>query len=229
MRIAVLEDDPDQANLLKLWLEGAKHNCHIFQQASEFTRELRRGSFDLLILDWELPVSSGIEVLKWVRESADWEIPVLFVTVRDNEEDIVYALEQGADDYMVKPLTRTVTLARIHALARRASTRVSEVQTVEVGEFQINPNDGSITRSGEPTNLTEREEKLAVMLLSNVGRLITRDHLLESVWGITTKVATRTVDTHVSRLRQKLKLTPKNGWQLKAIYQHGYRLERLSQ
>lgn len=229
MRIAILEDDPDQAGLLKIWLEGAKHTCHLFQTASDLTHELRRGSFDLLVLDWELPVSSGIEVLKWVRESADWEIPVLFITVRDTEEDIVYALELGADDYMVKPLTRTITLARIHALARRASTRVSDLQTVEIEEFQINPNDGSITRNGEPTGLTEREEKLAFMLLTNVGRLITRDHLLESVWGITTKVATRTVDTHISRLRQKLKLTRENGWQLKAVYQHGYRLERTAQ
>jgi len=229
LRIATLEDDPDQASLLKLWLEGAGHTCHLFHQASDFTRELRRDSFDLLILDWELPVSSGIEVLKWVRENADWEIPILFVTVRDTEEDIVYALEQGADDYMVKPLTRTITLARINALARRASTRVSESQMVEVGEFMINPNDGSITLNGELPGLTEREEKLAVMLLSNVGRLITRDHLLDSVWGITTKVATRTVDTHISRLRHKLHLTPDNGWQLKAVYQHGYRLERISQ
>lgn len=227
MRIAILEDDLDQARLLELWLNESGHSCHSFQKAADFQRDFARDSFDLLVLDWELPVSSGIEVLRWVRQNADWSIPVLFITVRDTEQDIVEALEAGADDYMIKPVSRAVTLARIGALGRRAGG-VDAASCIELGDFAISPREGSIRRNGEPVELTERESRLAMMLFSNIGRLISRDHLLESVWGISSKVATRTVDTHISRLRQKLGLVPENGWQLKAIYQHGYRLEQLS-
>ena len=226
MRIAILEDDLDQANLVKLWLESENHACHIYTEAESFKKEMRRGSFDLLILDWVLPVSSGLEVLEWVRQNKDWDIPILFTTVRDAEEDIVTALEKGADDYMAKPLSKGVTLARVHALARRARTgHQSDEKKFSAGEFNVDLKEGVITHNDVPVELTEREYKLAVMLFNNIGRLISRDHLLETVWGITSNVATRTVDTHISRLRQKLQLVPEKGWQLKAVYQHGYRLE----
>jgi DNA-binding response OmpR family regulator len=228
VRIAILEDDLDQANLVKLWLEGAGHVCHIYPDAAGFQKDMRRGSFDLLVLDWELPVSSGLEVLKWLRHNSDWDLPVLFTTVRDSEEDIVTALEEGADDYMIKPLSKAVALARVHALGRRSRTgKQSEVKKFSVGDFTIDLKDGSILHGDEPVDLTEREFKLAIMLFNNIGRLISRDHLLETVWGITSQVATRTVDTHVSRLRQKLQLLPEKGWHLKAVYQHGYRLEQM--
>ncbi|MCG8429443.1 MAG: response regulator transcription factor [Chromatiales bacterium] len=228
MRIAILEDDLDQANLLKLWLEGSGHIAHIFTESEALQKEMRRGSFDQLILDWELPVSSGLEVLKWVRSNSDWDVPVLFTTVRDTEEDIVTALEAGADDYMVKPLSKAVTLARVHALGRRARTgKQSEEKRFTIAGFTFDLKESSISQNDTPIDLTEREFKLAIMLFNNIGRLISRDHLLETVWGISTQVATRTVDTHVSRLRQKLGLVPENGWHLKAVYQHGYRLEQL--
>ena len=97
LRIAILEDDSDQADLLSVWLEEAGYSCHSFADASAFQRQFHRQTFDLLIFDWELPESSGIDALRWVRANSDWKIPVLFVTRREREEDIVYALEQGAD------------------------------------------------------------------------------------------------------------------------------------
>lgn len=227
MRIALLEDDEPQLKLVQHWLETANHACHPHQDAEGFQREVRRTSFDLLLIDWELPVSSGIEVLRWVRREVDWPIPVIFMTARDGEQDIVEALDAGADDYIVKPASQAVTLARINALARRLGGGQRPLQ--EFGPVTIDRQQGEIRLNGNRAELTEREYRLAEMLFNNIGRIISRDHLLESIWGISATIATRTVDTHISRLRQKLQLTPEYGWQLKAIYQHGYRLERLAQ
>lgn len=225
VRIAYLEDDAAHAEMVKVWLETVDHTCRCFAQARAFLRELRQESYDLLILDWELPKSSGPEVLRWVREHVDWSIPILFVTHRDNERDIVEALEQGADDYMTKPLSREVTLARINALARRRDAFSPTGVTLQFGVYQIAPGTRTILRAGTAVDLTEREFKLAVMFFNNVGRLLSRQHLLESVWGLGPGLVTRTVDTHISRLRRKLALVPENGWRLKAVYHHGYRLE----
>ncbi|MCB1759752.1 MAG: response regulator transcription factor [Gammaproteobacteria bacterium] len=228
MRIAFLEDDRPQADMIRGWLTDAGHQCVHHASAATFLREIWRESFDLMILDWELPESSGIEVLRTVRAQSDWRIPVLFLTNRDNEQDIVAALNEGADDYVVKPASRPVTLARIEALARRSRDETIE-QRMEFGVYLFNTRKNTVMRSGEAVDLTEKEYQLASMLFSNIGRLLSRNHLLESVWGVGPELATRTVDTHVSRLRRKLALLPENGWRLKAVYQHGYRLERISE
>jgi DNA-binding response OmpR family regulator len=228
MRIAFLEDDQPQAEMIRNWLTDAGHQCTHHTSAAGFLREIWRESFDLMILDWELPESSGIEVLRTVREQSDWRMPILFLTNRDNEEDIVSALAQGADDYVVKPASRPITLARIDALARRSRTEMGDKE-MEFGDYRVNLRENTVLRQGEAVELTEKEYQLAIMLFSNIGRLLSRNHLLESVWGVGPELATRTVDTHVSRLRRKLALLPENGWRLKAVYQHGYRLERISE
>jgi DNA-binding response OmpR family regulator len=227
LRIAILEDDSDQADLLSVWLEEGGYSCHSFGDASAFQRQFHRQTFDLLIFDWELPKSSGIDALRWVRANSDWKIPVLFVTRREREEDIVYALEQGADDYMTKPVSRAITLARVRALARRSGVVKDETELVEHGDLRVDLENATVLRGGVPLELTDREARLAVTLFGNLGRLLSRDYLLESVWGLVPGIPTRTLDTHISRLRQKLGLTPDLGWQLKAVYQHGYRLEKL--
>ena len=225
MRIAFLEDDLAQAEVVSEWLQTAGHSCRHFTQAQAFIKDARRESYDLLILDWELPESSGIEVLEWVRQHFDWPIPVLFVTNRDSEQDIVLALEKGADDYITKPPSRQVTLARIAALARRGRNAGDELEAVTFGAFCFDRAENTLTRDSRPIELTDKEYQLALMLFSNAGRLLSRDHMLESVWGVGPGLATRTVDTHISRLRRKMALVAENGWRLKAVYQHGYRLE----
>lgn len=225
MRIVILEDDPDQAKLLAAWLEDDGHSAHIFHEAERFRKEFLRESYDLLVLDWELPVSSGIEVLQWVREHADWYIPVLFTTVRDKQEDIVRALELGADDYIVKPISREIVLARVHALLRRTHKAGELEQTLVRGDYSFDLQTGATTFRGESVVLTEREFKLAVMLFRNTDQIVSRGHILENIWGISNDVPTRTIDTHISRIRQKLQLLPENGWKIRAVYQHGYRLE----
>jgi len=226
MRIALLEDDQDQANLFLEWLKGAGHTCEHFKSGKLFVRNIRHDSYDMLILDWMVPEMDGFEVLAWVRENFDWPIPVLFLTARDDEDDIVRALQQGADDYVVKPAKQRELLARIKAVARRASA-VDEADTqIAMPPYLIDLANHAIYRDGVRVEVTQKEYELIVFLFRNVGRVLSRAHILESVWGRNPDVNTRTVDTHVSRIRGKLEITRSPGWKLSSIYQHGYRLER---
>jgi two-component system response regulator RegX3 len=231
MRIAILEDDPSQADLVRVWLAGVGHACHIFHRGSEFQRVMTRDSFDLLILDWELAKDdplNGEMVLTWVRANVRDNVPVLFATARVSEQDIVTALKSGADDYLVKPLRKHELLARVEALGRRARPQPRTTEAIKIGEFEIDLDRRSVLRSRQPVELTQKDFDLAVFLFRNVGNLVSRGHILESVWGRSPDLNTRTVDTHVSRLRAKLGLVPENGWRLTAVYQHGYRLETVA-
>ena len=151
-------------------------------------------------------------------------MPVLFVTVRDREEDVVEALHRGADDYMSKPVARSEMLARLAALGRRARGDIAK-SVIDAPPYRLNLSANTLTRDGEPITLTPKEFELACFLFLNVGRLLSRGYILEQVWGTRPDLNTRTVDTHVSKLRGKLALTPDFGWRLRSVYQHGYRLE----
>jgi DNA-binding response OmpR family regulator len=155
-------------------------------------------------------------------------VPVLFTTARDAEADIVQALKAGADDYLVKPLRKQELLARVEALGRRARPKPRAAEHLKVAEFDVDVDRRVVTRHGAEMDLTQKDFDLAVFLFRNVGNLVSRGHILESVWGRTSDLNTRTVDTHVSRLRSKLGLVPENGWKLSAVYQHGYRLEQVT-
>jgi len=187
---------------------------------------VRRESFDLLILDWLVPEISGLEVLDWVRANLDWRIPILFVTTMDREEDIVHGLEHGADDYMTKPVRQRELLARIAAIARRGTSAEDDRGTLELEPYRIDLQTRIISRTGQAIELTQKEYELAVFLFRNADRVLSRGHILQSVWGRNPDLNTRTVDTHISRLRNKLGLNERGTWRLNSIYQHGYRLER---
>jgi DNA-binding response OmpR family regulator len=226
LRLAILEDDPDQAELVKLWLMNAEHTVDCYGDAGSFLRAVRRDSFDLYMLDWMLPDLSGIEVLKKLRNSMDDYTSVVIVTAKDEEQSIVRGLEAGADDYLVKPVRQAELVARVAAVLRRAAGNKSE-EVLDVAPYSLSVANKAVSLDGEKIALTNREFELALFLFRNAGKMISRNHMLESIWGIENKsVSTRTVDTHVSRLRKKLKLTKENGWLLSAIYQHGYRLEK---
>jgi DNA-binding response OmpR family regulator len=226
VRVALLEDDTDQANILSLWLQEAKHSVVHFTAGRELIRALRKESFDLLILDWLVPDTSGLDVLKWTRSNYDWNVPVLFITRLDKEEDVVRALEAGADDYMEKPVKHREILARIEALSRRKTLGQSSTQTLEFPPYTIDLASRSVQYHDKWLELTQKEYELAVFLFKNSGRALSRGHILDSVWGTAPDLNTRTVDTHVSRLRKKLEFNQQgSGWALSSIYQHGYRLE----
>jgi DNA-binding response OmpR family regulator len=227
VRIAILEDDPDQLALLKRWLGEDGHDIHSYQNGRDAIRDAGRESFDLFVLDWQVPDVSGADVLSWIRSKVSQSVPVLFVTVRDSEQDIVFALENGADDYMVKPVRRQELRARVNALLRRAYPREEQAH-LSFPPYEIDVQRGEVRRGGTPVELTPKEFELTVALFRNIGRLMSRGHLQETVWGRSGDLATRTVDTHVSQVRKKLDLRPENGYRVVPIYNYGYRLEHIA-
>lgn len=226
MRVAILEDDPDQAELTALWLRHAEHTVDCHADAASFLRAVRHDSFDLYVLDWVLPDLSGIEVLKRLRgDMADYT-PVVIATAKDTEQNIVRGLEAGADDYLVKPMRQAELVARVAAIRRRATGGKPDIGHVDAAPYSFDLATKSASLHGATISLTNREFELALFFFRNAGKMVSRSHLLEAIWGIENKsVSTRTVDTHVSRLRKKLDLCQKNAWVLSSIYQHGYRLE----
>lgn len=225
MHIGIVEDDGDQLELLRHWLEGAQHSVAAEGSKESFLELLTRERFDLLVLDWMLPDGTGAEIIGWVRSHLGWEIPVLVLTGRDDEETVVSALASGADDYVVKSAKSMELLARVAALGRRI--RSSGIPVLRLGDFEIDLMRQRLCLDGEAVVLTQKEFDLSAYLFQNPGKLMSRDHLLNKIWGINADVDTRTVDTHVSRLRRKLGLEGSRGWKLVPVYGVGYRFEHV--
>ena len=227
MRIALLEDDPDQSKLVAYWLESAGHTVSCNATGGGFLRGARRDSFDVYILDWIVPDLNGIKVLKKLRTELNDQTPTIITTVKDEERSIVRALREGADDYLVKPVRRAELVARIDAVCRRAGGSNS-ADVLDTTPYTIDSARQALFLNDETIALTNREFELAMFLFRNTGKVLSRNHILEVIWGIESdELTTRTVDTHVSRLRKKMKLGEENGWRLSSVYQHGYRLEQL--
>jgi DNA-binding response OmpR family regulator len=224
--IGCVEDDPDQTELLRLWLEHAGYGCAIFRSATVFRRRLGNEAVDLVLLDRRLPDASGLEVLAWIRQSPNAKLPVIFLTASGEESAIIEGLEAGADDYVVKPPKQGELLARVAAVLRRRGGDADGDDVLELPPYRIDPQRRQISINGQPVELTQREYELACYLFRRQGRIVSRDALLENVWNLAGGVSTRTVDTHISRLRKKLGLSGENGWRLTAVYQHGYRIEQ---
>lgn len=225
MHIGILEDDAELLQMYELLLTGHGHTCACFTQASVFIDALNQHTFDLLLIDRILPESSGDAVLLWVRKNIGWQLPIIFVTSCDTEKDIVDALQAGADDYLVKPPRMRELLARIDVLTRH----VKATPILELGKYMIDPNLRQISLAGKVVKLTQKEFELANYLFQNLGNLLSREHLLEQLWGLNGQVDTRTLDTHISRIRNKLEIGPINGCQIFPVYAWGYRMERVEQ
>lgn len=224
MKIAVLDDDPAHNELIAGVLARAGHDAVLYERPDAALRDLRRQTFDLLLLDWNLPGMSGIEVLEQLRQTPA-PPPVLLITSRSEEADIVRGLEAGADDYVVKPIQPAVLAARVSALLRRAFPAPPEAGPEDFGRYRHVAGVPAIFLDGERRDLTAKELQLALTLLRSSGRALSRDYLLETVWGRNPDLETRTLDAHLSRLRNKLDLRPENGFRLVTIYGFGYRLE----
>lgn len=225
MRIASVEDDETQAELIRELLEEAGFTCTSFGTGSAFLRALRDQAFDLLVIDWQLPDVSGYEVVSWVRQQSGRLPPVLFLTSRTEESDIVAGLAVGADDYMAKPIRPGELVARVRALLRRAYPDAQQEQLISQGAYRLDARARTILLSGEPVELSPREFDLALFLFRNIGRLMSREVVEQAVWGRAMEAGSRTLDTHISRLRIKLALRPDNGVRLTSVYSHGYRFE----
>ncbi|WP_026035512.1 response regulator transcription factor [Cupriavidus sp. BIS7] len=226
MRIASVEDDASQAEQIRQLLEEAGFTCTSFATGSAFLRALRDQAFDLVIMDWQLPDVSGYELVSWVRQHSGHLPPILFLTSRIDESDIVAGLAVGADDYLAKPVRPGEFIARVRALLRRAYPEtVRDDDLIRQGDYMVDARRRVIALAGQIADLSPREFDLALFLFRNIGRLLSRDVIEQAVWGRAMEAGSRTLDTHMSRLRIKLALRPDHGVRLTSVYSHGYRFE----
>ena len=174
-----------------------------------------------------MPDVSGLDVLHWVRDNQGYALPVLFVTSRTDEADLVTGLQAGADDYMHKPVREGELIARVQALLRRMHPITQSNEPFDFGVYHIDPINNVITLHGEEVVLAPKEYELALLFFRNPGRLFSRDVLSAAVWNREILATSRTLDTHLSNIRRKLALRPENGVRLNASYALGYRLESL--
>jgi len=227
--IALLEDDSAQSAWMQQTLANAGLSCRAFDEGGALLAALcARTPFALLLLDWELPGINGMEVLRWVRANCNEALPVIFITNRTLERDLIEGLNAGADDYIAKPCRPGELLARIGAQLRRHRPAANPDADFSLGGFSVDMSARKIRLHGEPIALTPKEFELASLFLRHPWRLFSRDDLSALVWNREVPSSSRTLDTHLSNIRKKLRFGPATGTLLSASYALGYRLELLS-
>jgi DNA-binding response OmpR family regulator len=201
MQILIVEDDQRLARQLKKGLEEQGHVVNLAFDGVDGLEASLQGCFDVLVLDVMLPGLDGFEVVRRLRSSGS-KSPVLMLTARDSAEDIVAGLDAGADDYLTKPFALKVLLARLRALARRKE--VEPRTHLQIADLVLDPAEHSVKRGQSAISLTRTEFALLEVLIRNSGRVLTRDRLLEAVWGNEREVESNTLDVYVRQLRSKI-------------------------
>jgi DNA-binding response OmpR family regulator len=231
MYIGLLEDEPHLAQHVCEILEGAGHTVNVFSTGEDMVKAVGRDTIDLFVLDWRVPRMTGIEVLKHIRDVRGLKEPVLFLTSRTDEQDITEALNAGADDYCTKPVRPKEFLARINAILRRTyPDRGNEDTTRVLLDYSFNKLDNAVKFGDQVVTLSEKEFKLALFLFENHERAVSRERLLQEIWGGAGDALSRSLDVHVSWLRKKLDLSATSPTlRLKPIYGFGYRLIAVSE
>lgn len=224
--VGLVEDDPVQAELYSAMLTAAGLCVLAFATVREFRRRYGRESIDVLLLDWHLPVDSGIDLLRSLREQPLQPIPIILLTSNGDERDVVYGLQCGADDYIIKPPRPAELIARVRAAYRRRNA-ATDSGLADTKPFEFDTRARELRLNGDRVHVTEREFDLLLYFFRRVDRIVSRQMLLTDLWQLDGKSNTRSVDTYVSRLRKSLRLTGESGWKLEGVYQHGYRLVRL--
>lgn len=226
MYIGLLEDEPQLAQHVCEILEQAGHTTCIFSNGADMVKAIGRDTIDLFVLDWRVPRISGLEVLKHIRNVRGLKEPVLFLTSRTDEQDIIEALNAGADDYCTKPVRPQEFLARVTALLRRTyPDRSNQETTRTLLNYTFNKLNNGVSYLNSEITLSEKEFKLAVFLFENHERAVSRERLMQEVWGGQGDALSRSLDVHISWLRKKLDLSATSPHlRLKPIYGFGYRL-----
>ena len=224
MRIAVVDDQPDEVIEIIDGLVASGMACMTYTSGEEVIAALRRETFDLLIVDWNMPRVDGLQVMKWAEDNLTDPPPVMILTSRTAKEDVVHALEAGAADYICKPEDAAVVRARAVSAIRRRSPARRDPQS-RFGTFVFDDATLTVRYGDEAVELRNKEFELARLLFDNLDRPLSRGYILQRVWHTSPDVETRTLDMHVSRIRTKLGLRAERGFVLKSIFGFGYRLD----
>ncbi|TCC43441.1 response regulator transcription factor [Kribbella sindirgiensis] len=220
-RILVAEDDLKQAELIRRYLEREGHLTVVVHDGREAIDEARRRSPDLLVLDVMMPKVDGLDVCRVLR--ADGDVPIIMLTARSTEDDLLLGLDLGADDYLTKPYNPRELVARVRSVLRRTRSR-AEGEVYRVGELEIDPGRHEVRLAGELVELTPAEFKILACLAASPGRAFSRQQLLEHAFGFDHYVFDRTVDVHVMNLRKKIEPSSGAPTYLKTVYGVGYKL-----
>jgi two-component system phosphate regulon response regulator PhoB len=221
----VVEDDADIARLVRHHLEGAGYGVRAFASANGVLATAEKDPPALFLLDIMVPGGDGLELCRKIRQSSRLSaIPVIFLTARSGEADRVAGLELGADDYITKPFSPRELVARTRAVLRRFERPLAP-SVVKVGDMEIDAGAMVLTVAGKPVTTTATEFRLLDYLARHLGRVFTRDQLLDAVWRDTSYVTPRSVDVYVRRLREKIERDPESPRYLRTVRGAGYRFE----
>lgn len=215
IKILIVEDDEAISNLIKVHLNMSGYEAKQIFDGLEAFNTLKKENFDLILMDIMLPGLNGFELMKKIKHL---NIPVIFLTARDGISDKVIGLKSGAEDYIVKPFEIIELLARIEIILRRYSKNKN---CIEFKNLKIYEDERIVKKDGEVVDLTLKEFELTSLLVKNKNVALSREHLLEKIWGYEYMGETRTIDTHIQKIRKKLDLTDN----IKTVYKIGYRLE----
>ncbi|HEY4801397.1 MAG TPA: response regulator transcription factor, partial [Paraburkholderia sp.] len=227
MRIAIYQPDAAHRQQIERVLAQCGHACMPFSDSLTLARTLAASTVDMLVFDWQGSRLAGSELLRTLRAVNGSEIPVLFVSEDASDESVVRAFSIGADDYVSLPVCPSVLRARVNAVLRRAFPGRYDNMTISAGPYHFDMRRQAVSVHGKPVLLSTTQYRLASLFFSNIGRVLSRDHIYAMVWGRELHTPTRTIDSHVSRLRLLLEIDAPNGFRLQPVYKSGYRLLRL--
>lgn len=223
-RILIVEDESSLSEPLAFLLEREGYETTIAEDGLAGLAEFDRNGADVLLLDLMLPKLSGTEVCREIRTRSN--VPIIMLTAKDSEVDIVVGLELGADDYVTKPYSTRELLARIRAVLRRRTEDVDEHESVlEAGGVRMDVERHTVTVDGADVSMPLKEFELLELLLRNGGRVLTRGQLIDRVWGADYFGDTKTLDVHIKRIRSKIEKTPSQPTMLVTVRGLGYRFE----
>nr|WP_263313033.1 response regulator transcription factor [Mammaliicoccus sp. Marseille-Q6498] len=228
-KVLVVDDEQSIVTLLKYNIEQAGYQVIVAYDGAQALEKVNEEKPDLVVLDVMLPEMDGIEVCKTIRSDKN-QVPILMLTAKDDEFDRVLGLELGADDYMTKPFSPREVVARVKAILRRVGqvemNNSEEDEDIILGNIRIRPEYFEVYRNDDLLELTPKEFELLLYLIERQGRVITREHMLNSVWNYEFAGDSRIVDVHISHLRDKLEENPKQPQFIKTVRGLGYKLER---
>jgi len=222
VKVLIIEDEPNMVVGLKDSCEYEGYEVSVARNGKEGFEKASTEKVDIILLDVMLPLMSGIDVCRMLR-ARGIETPIVMLTARGQEMDKVVGLEVGADDYVTKPFSIKELLARIRAHLRRAAKQVVELESFTFGDVELNFKKYAARKGGKVLDLSAREFEILRYLIRRRGEIVTRDQLLDEVWGYDSTPITRTVDNHIARLRHKIELNPSAPRHIITVHRIGYK------